>query len=262
MKLSLVVPVYKNIKFLDMIIESLKIQTYKNFELIVAEDDNDIKMKEYIQEKKQNLDFEVKHISQEDVGYRRNKALNNGLTASVGSLIIVIDGDCIIHYKFMEEYIKAYNEGDCFVGRRQELGPKFTQNIIKKNKVKLNLFEIFFSDSRKKEHKEALYLRWFKRNSKKLSLLGSNFAVKKEWLLKINGFDEDYIGYGMEDCDLEWRLRKAGAKFVSMKGRAIQYHLWHQKNSSDKIKLNEELYNIKKSEGKYICKNGLKKLGD
>ena len=46
----------------------------------------------------------------------------------------------------------------------------------------------------------------------------------------------------MEDCDLEWRLRKAGAKFISMKGRAIQYHLWHKTNSSDRYLLNLNMY--------------------
>lgn len=262
MQATLIIPVYKNIVFLDMVLDSLKLQTNKNFELIIAEDAEDEDMKEYIEVKRIELPFILTHISQEDMGYRRNKALNNGLKIAKGRLIIVIDGDCMVHPKFIEEYIKAYNDGDCFIGRRQELGSKYTQKIIQKHKVKLNPIEIFFSDSKKKEHKEMLYLLGMKRNTKKLALLGSNFAVKKEFLLKINGFDEDYIGYGMEDCDLEWRLRKAGAKFISMKGRAIQYHLWHKTNSSDRYLLNLNMYEKKIKIGIFVCKNGLDKLED
>lgn len=262
MKISLIIPVYKNIIFLDMVIESLKIQSYKEFELIITEDAAEEEMKKYIDKKKEELTFSVTHITQEDKGYRRNKALNNGLRIAKGRLIIVIDGDCMVHPKFIEEYIKAYNEGDCFIGRRQELGPRYSEKIIKNHKVKLSFLEIFLSDSKKKEHKEALYLWGIKRKSNKLTLLGSHFAVKREFLLKINGFDEDYISYGMEDCDLEWRLRKSGAKFVSMKGRAIQYHLWHKKNSSARSSLNLSMYEEKIKLGNFVCINGLEKLED
>ncbi len=52
MQISLIIPVYKNITFLDMIIESLKKQSYKNFELIITEDAENIEMRKFICEKK------------------------------------------------------------------------------------------------------------------------------------------------------------------------------------------------------------------
>lgn len=264
MQISLIIPVYKNITFLDMIIESLKKQSYKNFELIITEDAENIEMRKFICEKKKEVNFDLIHISQEDRGFRKNKALNNALKIAKGDLLIFVDGDCILHYKFIEEYKKAYNEGDCFIGRRQELGINFTKKIIELRKVKFSIFDIIFSDSNRKEFRESIYLLGLKRKSEKLSLLGSNYGVKKEILIKINGFDEDYTGYGWEDCDLEWRLRKVGAKFISMKGRAIQYHMWHPENMNEGIEgeNNRELFNKKIEINNYICKNGLEKLED
>ncbi len=259
-KISLIVPVYKNIEFLDMIFESLKKQSTKNFEFIITEDDNDKEVQKFISKKINECDFQVQHINQEDLGFRRNKALNEALKIAQGNLLVFIDGDCFLHKKFIEEYNKAYNEGDCFIGRRQSLGKNFSREVISKKMTTLNYFKILCSDSPKKEFKESIYLFGFKRVSKYLSLLGSHFAVKKDLLIKINGFDEDYVGYGLEDCDLEWRLRAAGGSFVNMKGRAIQYHLWHEETSRDKVNFNLELYNQKKSIGNWRCKNGLEKL--
>ena len=38
MKVSVIIAVYKDVEALELIIESLKNQTYKNFEVIIAED--------------------------------------------------------------------------------------------------------------------------------------------------------------------------------------------------------------------------------
>ena len=49
MKASVIVAVYKDIEALELIIESLKNQTYKNFEVVIAEDGQDEKMKAFIE---------------------------------------------------------------------------------------------------------------------------------------------------------------------------------------------------------------------
>ena len=41
------------------------------------------------------------------------------------------------------------------------------------------------------------------------SMLG-HFSLFKEDILKINGYDEKYKGWGAEDCDLDTRLVQSG----------------------------------------------------
>ena len=48
MKVSVIIAVYKDVEALELIIESLKNQTYKNFEVIIAEDGQDEKMQAFI----------------------------------------------------------------------------------------------------------------------------------------------------------------------------------------------------------------------
>lgn len=77
MKASLIVSVYKNTTFLKSVLDSLKNQSEKDFEVIISEDGEDAKMKDFIN----NYPFEQahQHICQEDLGWRKNRSLNNAI---------------------------------------------------------------------------------------------------------------------------------------------------------------------------------------
>ena len=87
---------------------------------------------------------------------------------------------------------------------------------------------------------------------------GCNFSVDTAVVRAINGFDEDYEGYAREDTDLEVRMKAYGLKIKSLKGVALQYHVWHPRlpeSESNKIKLKE----VSAGSVAAICKNGLVK---
>jgi len=88
------------------------------------------------------------------------------------------------------------------------LGPEITSKLYAtKNLRYLSPIKIFLSDT--SERQECLYLpfRRSKRNDKR-EIWGCNWGVLKEYLVGINGFDEDYVKpcFG-EDLDVGWRLR-------------------------------------------------------
>lgn len=239
--------------------ESINYQTYRNFEVIVAEDDDTLG--EFVNNLKDRLNYRLIHVHQEDLGYRRNTALNNGIRNSSGNLIVVIDQDCMLHPKFLEEYAKNFNSGDMFVGRRFNLGKKYTEVVLKNKIRKFNFFRLIFTDCRIKEIDRGAYLPWLK-IKRTTRCLGNNFGIKREMLLKINGLNEDYVGYGLEDIDIEKRVLMAGGKIFSMKNKAIQYHLYHSEpqGSLERFQINKNILDKTIETKQYICKNGLKKL--
>ncbi len=87
---------------------------------------------------------------------------------------------------------------------------------------------------------------------------GCNFSVDRESLLKVNGFDEDYEGYAREDTDLEVRLQNLGLKIKSLKGLAIQYHVWHNRLPESENNKRKLIQTSAVTEP--ACKNGLVKL--
>jgi len=57
-----------------------------------------------------------------------------------------------------------------------------------------------------------------------------NLAAWRENLLNINGFDETYAGWGLEDSDLTIRLIRSGIYRKSARFAAPVIHLWHKEN--------------------------------
>jgi GT2 family glycosyltransferase len=75
-------------------------------------------------------------------------------------------------------------------------------------------------------HRKALVYS-FLRHPTKPKLYGGNVGIFREDYQRINGYDENFRGWGCEDDDLRLRLRQAGVRIRSVLGATRTYHLWH-----------------------------------
>jgi glycosyltransferase involved in cell wall biosynthesis len=253
------VSVYKNIPFLRKVLDSIEKQVYKNFTVTIAEDGCLEEMRNFIA--KLDYSFSISHLYQEDKGFRKNKILNEGLKKNTAELCVFIDGDCILHPKFIYEYVKCFDGSSVMFSKRTNLDHKTTQVLLNSKIIKPSKWTMIINKSTRVE--DSFYLP-FKPvlKTKKPRLMGCNMAIPFSTLKLINGFDEDYeiTGYG-EDCDIEWRMLKQGFSFLHLKYRAIQFHLFHERpNREDQTAISRKLFNKKKQEGISFCKNGITKI--
>jgi glycosyltransferase involved in cell wall biosynthesis len=264
MQASVVISYYKNIPNLELLLLALNEQTAKNsFEVIVSEDADDMETVVFLNKIRPTLKFPLLHVSQEDKGFRKCKALNNAVQQAATDFIIFLDGDCIPHKKLVEEYLKEKKEGRVLYGRRVMLSEKISKQLLETKELqKLNLFNIITTGSERIE--EGIRLPFSIEQKKKDGLLlGCNMGIFKKHLIAINGFDEDYESSGGgEDSDIEWRLKAmGGVSFYSMRFKAIVYHLYHPVRFSLETMLhNKAEFENKKAQGHFICKNGIKKI--
>ena len=103
---SIVIPVYNAEKYLLECIDSLKKQTYKNFEVIVVDDgsqDNSPAMCDSLSEKYKA--FKIKAIHQ--TNHRQIAARMNGIDHSVGKYIMFLDADDKLKENTLEVIHKA-----------------------------------------------------------------------------------------------------------------------------------------------------------
>lgn len=259
METSLIVTIYDKYDYLYCVLKSLEHQTFKNFEVIIAEDCEKKEMLKKYQEWKKEFSFVIKHVSQEDIGFRKNMILNKALKICSGKNIIIIDGDCLLHKKFIENYVKYFQKGyDVVFGRRCEMSEKLSRKILNlKGEYKIKLIDLIFPYS--KAWTEAVYFP-FRLNLKKrkLRLLGSNMGFTKEIIFKINGFNEDYIGAGVgEDSDLQWRFLKINAKYKASKNTLIQYHLYHGRGNRGYTENGWKILKETQEKNEWYAKNGI-----
>ena len=58
-------------------------------------------------------------------------------------------------------------------------------------------------------------------------LTGNNISLWRSDYERVNGFDEQYVGWGFEDRDLQYRLERIGVRASSVLLRTALVHLWH-----------------------------------
>ncbi len=82
----------------------------------------------------------------------------------------------------------------------------------------------------------------------------------KEDLLAVNGFNEDFLGWGREDTELIIRLYKYGLKRKEHPFMAICFHLWHPPQSRENLNKNDALVERALKSDEYFCSNGIIKV--
>lgn len=268
-KASLIISVYKKIHELELILNALTIQTFREFEVLIADDGSGDELSNFISDFKKTTKLDITHVFQEDSGFRKNMILNKSIKKSNHDYLIFLDGDCIPHSDFVRQHLLNQEKDTVLCGSRVNLSRKLSnemsvQRIIKKDYEKIGLKHIL--DSWKKNDRSTFIEEGFIISNKVLRklysdkdgrIVGCNFSLEKELIRKINGFDENYVGPGYgEDSDIEFRLRRAGAKMKSVRNLAVIFHINH---SITKPSAENAAYfkKVLQSDG-YICKNGLK----
>jgi GT2 family glycosyltransferase len=254
---SVIISHYNNVANLALILDALSKQSVSDFEVIVSEDGQDANTKSFLAS--QSYPFPLQHKTQEDIGFRKNRILNTSVQATKGTFLVFIDGDCIPHKHFVKAYQKVKESNKICYGRRVMLSEKITATLQKKMQFDgLPLFDLILRGAT--SCKEGIYTN-IQLSTKERGLKGCNWGIKKELLLQINGFDEDYVHAGVgEDCDVEWRLEAIGLKKYSMKNKAIVYHLHHKRTySQEGIEINFKIFRKRIEENQFVCTNGILK---
>ena len=240
---SIIITSYNQVRTLRFLFASLDRQTFRDFEVVVADDGSSDGTRELCQEKHT---FSIKFVTQEDLGYRKSKIVNLAIRQSDSSYLIFLDADVILERHFVEDHLTLKKSNHFVCGRRVDLGSFISRKIVL-NEVSRGQFDrlsvrfllsLFLSGLIKDSIglKRALRithprLRRILGYDRSLDMLGSNFSAWKEDILKVNGFNESLESYWGEDGDLYIRLRNSGKIGIGAKALCIQYHVFHPRRA-------------------------------
>lgn len=266
MKTEVIISAYNNVRDLELVLEGYLNQTNHNFSLCIADDGSTHEVADLIK-KFQQKNLAIRHIWHEDKGFRKAKILNRAIETSIADYIIFTDSDCIPVPNFISDHKNVASETTVIIGVRayikKDLSEEFRQSILsitKLSNIPWLLLKSITGDISKVEqviNYPNLILKPITRAKPILSQFGSNMAISKKALFKINGFDEDFEGWGYEDTDLLYRLDKLGLTAIGTIGRCRQFHLDHQMNKRNPN--GEKLFKQKQETGKIFCDNGINK---
>jgi cellulose synthase/poly-beta-1,6-N-acetylglucosamine synthase-like glycosyltransferase len=263
---SLFVTTYELPRHLALVCAALERQTDRRFEVLFCDDGSSAETARVIEDFKNRSGLEVRHLWQEHQGFRKCRILNAAVRQSKGSVFIFLDGDCVPHRDFIRDHLAQQEPGRYLAGRRVELGRRLSEMLTPElvaggffDFPRWALLKSAFQGETEAINRSfrvsSAFLRQLFKMNRVVDMKGCNYSVSREAIEVINGFDESYEGYGREDTDVEIRLQNLGLKIKSMKGLAIQFHVWHPRREFTPAN-DDRLDEVRRS-GRYRCEKGL-----
>jgi glycosyltransferase involved in cell wall biosynthesis len=226
---SVIIGIYNQPRALELSLCGYLRQSDADFELLVADDGSDGEVRSLLDRYRPLAPFPIRHVWQENRGFRRAKITNAAVRESAGSLLLFSDGDCIPHRDFVRVHREARRPGGFAVGGYVRIDLEASRSLTP-DAVRGGEHERFLTPAIRRAHRwrhwsSRFYLLIGRRNRPKA--YGANLGVDREAFYAVNGFDENFEGFGKEDSDLRNRLRAWGAPARSVWGRAFVFHLDH-----------------------------------
>lgn len=258
---SVIVATYNQPDYLRLVLASLSVQTASDFEVVVSDDGSRPETGELVASLQKTLPYPLKYHWQADTGYRLAEARNAGIRIADSDWMIFIDGDMVVHRRFVESHLRLAAEDRLLLGGRVKLTKDFSSSLSVDDITGKGITSCYYRSyfSCREKHFVPVYARfhhrlssaWIQRlggtyvggpmwlsdamarsvsRSTYLKIcfkIGANFSTSRRVLERVNGFDRRFDGLSGEDGEFFWRCINAGVQPRSVVLAAIGYHLWH-----------------------------------
>ena len=180
---------------------------------------------------------------------------------SSGECIIFIDGDMILHPSFITDHKRHAQIGRYIQGSRVLIDKNTTLKALQTGIFSFSPFSSGITNRFNAMHFPMLSTAVSQFMSKKQNhhgVRGCNMSFMKSDLIKVNGFNEAFIGWGREDSECIIRMLNSGIERFNLRLGGIAYHLWHKEHVNPELleKNNQELeYALR--EQRVFCSVGL-----
>ena len=268
-KASVIISTYNQPEWLVLVLHSYSLQTFLEFELIIADDGSDQRTKAVVDTFDHESSLRVTHVWQRDEGFRKTKILNKAITIANSDYLIFTDGDCIARQDFVESHLSLRKTKCALSGGYFKLSKSISKSITKTDITKQRCFDKSWLLSMGQP--KTFKLQKLTTSKQKAFLLnnltptkatfdGMNVSCYKTDIVAVNGFDER-MEYGGEDREVGERMVNNGIKFLQVRYSAICVHLHHDRPYKD-IKVIQRNKNIRQETKKnktIYTKHGIQK---
>ncbi|AOW10923.1 glycosyltransferase family 2 protein [Flavobacterium gilvum] len=238
---TLVTPTYNWPEALNLLLLSILHQTILPNEVIIADDGSTKDTKELISEFQKTFPVPLIHIWHEDLKNRKPAIMNKAIAASKYDYIIEIDGDIIMNKHFIKDHLDNAQKGHYLFGSRVNIKKGYLTKLFSKKKIHFNIH----SKGIKKRGRTIRlpYLMRFSKsiNTRSPKLRGCNMSFWKSDFIKINGFNENLVGWGIDDSEMIQRMHNIDIQGKRLKNCGVVYHIYHVEQSRSQLAINDEI---------------------
>jgi glycosyltransferase involved in cell wall biosynthesis len=260
MRVALIVTTYNWPEALALVLASVRSQTRLPDEVVVADDGSGASTAALIAAEQRDFPCRLRHVWQEDLGFRVARARNLAIAATTCDYLLLVDGDMVLHPRFVEDHLRAARAGSFVQGMRVLTTAAGRERMLAERITRLR-----FADAglRRRRHTlripwlAALVLRWSQSRSRLAGIKTCNQGWWRRDLVALNGFDERMQGWGREDEELALRAFHAGIGRRSLRFGGLAFHLHHAERHQDGASRNDALLAESRRLRRVRCEFGL-----
>lgn len=237
LKTALIITTYNQPELLELSLETALRQKVSPHEIIVADDGSKEETELVVRKTAQRSSVAIKHVWQQDQGFRLNRSRNNAIAVAESEYLSLIDGDCFLDEWFIHDHIYFARQGRYNAGRRLDLNQELRPQILQTRGANINVFDLNISMSKKIHYMRSLVLAnitsnyWSRKKRRSLKWrcggIGANLAFFRADAVNVNGFNELWTFYGEEDHEFCERLERSGVRKFRLRHCATNYHFRH-----------------------------------
>lgn len=260
MKVSVIITTYESPHYLKKVLDGFLCQKNAPHEIIIADDGSGNDTAQVIKSFSENSPFPVLHVWQEHKGFRAAKNRNEAIKQSSGDYIILLDGDCVVNCDFISDHLSLLKKGFFIQGKRILINKNASLDFTSAHANSYALLVKLALEGKISNIHHLIRLPYFPAfKSRRLKGIKScNMSFFKQDILAVNGFNEDFVGWGNEDSELACRLFKYGLMKKVHHFMTVCFHLWHPTNKIVSEK-NRQLLSESIASKEYYCENGIVK---
>jgi glycosyltransferase involved in cell wall biosynthesis len=248
-RMAVVVTTYNRPDALERVLSAYLRQDTHDIELLVADDGSTDETRLVVERFAARAPFVVRHLWHEDRGFRAGAIRNRAIAATTADYIVFTDGDCVPLKRFVSNHRALAQPGWFVAGNRLLLSERLTSQVLSRA-IALETWSTLdwvLAFARRDLNRLApLWTRdivdaggWRHRQPARWEGAKTcNLGAWRADLVQVNGFDEGYSGWGLEDSDLVIRLLHAGVQHKSGRFGTPVAHLWHAENDRSNLQDN------------------------
>ncbi|MCF7568223.1 glycosyltransferase family 2 protein [Sabulilitoribacter arenilitoris] len=256
---TLIISTYNWSEALELVLMSVKNQKVFPTEVIIADDGSKKETKLLIEFFQKDFPVPLKHIWHEDIGFNKSMILNKAVSKSIGDYIIQTDGDCILHNSFIKNHLKFAKINHYLFGSRVNIQAFYLKDLFLKKQTSFHVFSKGIKKRTRAIYAPFLTILYKTKNVFSKKFRGCNTSYFKSDFLAVNGYNEDFKGWGREDSELALRFHNRGIRGKRLRYCGIVYHIFHQEKSKDRLEINNNIEESTIANKSVWCEKGVDK---
>lgn len=255
--ISLIITTYNWKEALELSLSSVSVQSEMPDEVIVADDGSREDTADLIRRMAASFPIPLLHVWQEDCGFRAARIRNKAIAGASGAYILLVDGDVILHKDFVAHHRSMAQRGVFCQGSRVLLSPAKTVLVLANRQLAFSPFESGLGNRKNAVASHFLSMLFSHKRNYMRGIRTCNFAFWKADGIAVNGFNEDFQGYGREDSEFAARLMNSGIMRKNVRFAAAVYHLHHPLQPRKFMEVRDAMLHNAVENRLVRCRNGI-----